>query len=63
MVFDKETSVREVNEGMIYKNVAELGKTHDGKPTNCGAISSSQPKRSKRKGHYQDSEKAVTAFG
>ena len=48
---------------MIYKNVAELGKTHDGKPTNCGAISSSQPKRSKRKGHYQDSEKAVTAFG
>ena len=26
----RKRSVREVNEGMIYKNVAELGKTHSG---------------------------------
>ena len=31
--------------------------------TMYGAISSSQPKRSQRKGHYQDSEEAVRAFG
>lgn len=41
----------------------KMWHTVDGKATNCGAISSSQPERSKRKGHYQDSEKAVMAFG
>lgn len=63
MVFEKETyQLGRLMKGWFIKKW-QLGKTHDGKPTNCGAISSSQPKRSKRKGHYQDSEKAVMAFG
>lgn len=59
MIQKRNLSVREVNDGILYKVW-----TGERKPTKWsyhlwGPINTPQPKRGKSQGHYQNSEKIV----